>query len=160
MDSVHPDEDVDDDVESGNEEDQDEEEEDQDENEEEDEGDENDDGDENGEDDEKTIWEMYYDDIPRLKTLPEQRKFVEGRYINDFNYYNQFRRDPIHKKIMATKRKFLDDADEDEELGDYEALKLAIAKRQHLIQEASNLESEEEAEDEEEDEEEEETNGA
>ena len=154
MDSVHPDEDVDD-VESGDEEDVNEEEDDQndDENDENDENGEDDENDENGEDDEKTIWEMYYEDIPSLKTLPEQRKYVEGRYINDFNYYNQFRRDPIHKRIMATKRKFLEDADEDEELGDYEALKLAIAKRQHLIREASNLESEEEEEAEEEEEE-------
>ena len=102
MDSVHPDEDVDD-VESGDEEDVNEEEDDQndDENDENDENGDDDENDEDGEDDEKTIWEMYYEDIPSLKTLPEQRKYVEGRYINDFNYYNQFRRDPIHKRIMA-----------------------------------------------------------
>ena len=50
---------------------------------------------------------------------------------------------------MATKRKFLDDADKNENLGDYEALRLAITKRQYLIYDATNLENEEEEEKEE-----------
>ncbi len=101
-------------------------------------GDDNDDG--------KTIWEVYSDETGELESPIDKRQFVLKRYIEDVEYYNQFRRDPIHKNIMATKRKFLDDADEDENLGDYEALRLAITKRQYLINDATNLENDDEVE--------------
>merc|ERR1712141_581612 len=108
-------------------------------------GDEDDDDDEEG----KTIWEMYSDETGELESLTDKRSFVIKRYIDDVEYYKHFRNDPIHKNIMATKRKFLDDADENENLGDYEALRLAITKRQYLIYDATNLENEEEEEKEE-----------
>ena len=104
------------------------------------EGDENDDDEEEG----KTIWETYSDETGELESLADKRIYVIKRYIEDVEYYKQFRNDPIHKNIMATKRKFLDDADENENLGDYEALRLAITKRQYLIYDATNLENEEE----------------
>jgi hypothetical protein len=113
--------------------------------------DEDDDNEEAGDDeDDKTIWDKYKEGAAGATenveeaTLPEVRKYVIKRYINDVVYYNKFRRDSAHKQITATKRKFLDDADEDEQLGDYEALKLAVAKRQHLIDEVSGLESDDE----------------
>jgi len=110
------------------------------------EGDENDDDDDDDDDDEegKTIWETYSDETGEIESLTDKRTYVIKRYIEDVEYYKQFRNDPIHKNIMATKRKFLDDADENENLGDYEALRLAITKRQYLIYDATNLENEEE----------------
>ena len=116
-----------------------------------DEGDEDEEGedeesDEEGDDDDegKTVWETYSDETGELESLADKRTYVIKRYIEDVEYYKQFRNDPIHKNIMATKRKFLDDADENENLGDYEALRLAITKRQYLIYDATNLENEEE----------------
>jgi hypothetical protein len=109
--------------------------------------------DEGGEDgdDEKKIWDIYRADVQAdvdVGSLAEKRQYVIQRYLNDVLYYNKFRRDATHKKITATKRKFLNDADEDEELGNNEALKLAVAKRQHLIQEMSGLDSDNEPEEE------------
>ena len=101
-------------------------------------------GDEEGEDGEKTIWNLYREEGASESSLPELRKYVIKRYITDVEYYNKFRRDSAHKQITATKRKFLDDADDNEKLGDYEALKLAVDKRQHLINEVSGLESDDE----------------
>ncbi|MDP7196632.1 MAG: C2H2-type zinc finger protein [SAR202 cluster bacterium] len=97
----------------------------------------------NGDDDDngKTIWEVYSNETGELESPIDKRKFVLKRYIKDIEYYNQFRRDPIHKNIMATKRKFLNDADENENLSDYEALRLAITKRQYLINNVTNLEN-------------------
>ena len=143
---MHDDED--DDVESGN----DEEVEDSVDEGDEEEDDDEDDGDEEGDDDDeegKTIWETYSDETGELESLTDKRTYIIKRYIEDVEYYKQFRNDPIHKNIMATKRKFLDDADENENLGDYEALRLAITKRQYLIYDATNLENEEEEEKEE-----------
>jgi len=115
------------------------------------EGDEDEDNDDDDDDDEegKTIWETYSDETGEIESLTDKRTYVIKRYIEDVEYYKQFRNDPIHKNIMATKRKFLDDADENENLGDYEALRLAITKRQYLIYDATNLENEEEEEKEE-----------
>ena len=89
---------------------------------------------------ENSIWDIYKSRVDNV-SLPEARRYITKSYINDVNYFDQFRRDQIHKNIMATKRKFLDDADEDENLGDNEALRLALAKRQHLINEVTGLES-------------------
>ena len=117
-----------------------------------DEGDEDEEDDEEGDDDDeegKTIWDTYSDETGELESLTDKRTYVIKRYIEDVEYYKQFRNDPIHKNIMATKRKFLDDADKNENLGDYEALRLAITKRQYLIYDATNLENEEEEEKEE-----------
>jgi hypothetical protein len=100
----------------------------------------NDGDNESDEDDEYiNIWRIYSDDAHDLKSLPEQRNYVVKRYIEDINYYNKFRRDPIHKQIMATKCIVLDNANEDENCGNDEALKIAISKRQHLIYEAIGL---------------------
>ena len=145
---MHDDED--DDVDSGNDEEVEDsvDEGDEDEDEEDDE-----EGDEEGDDDDeegKTIWETYSDETGELESLTDKRTYVIKRYIEDVEYYKQFRNDPIHKNIMATKRKFLDDADENENLGDYEALRLAITKRKYLIYDATNLENEEEEEEKEE----------
>ena len=139
---MHDDED--DDVDSGNDE---EVEDSVDEGDEDEEGEDDEEGDEEGDDDDeegKTIWETYSDETGELESLTDKRTYVIKRYIEDVEYYKQFRNDPIHKNIMATKRKFLDDADENENLGDYEALRLAITKRQYLIYDATNLENEEE----------------
>lgn len=144
---MHDDED--DDVDSGNDE---EVEDSVDEGDEDEEGEDEEDGDEDDDDDEeegKTVWETYSDETGELESLTDKRTYVIKRYIEDVEYYKQFRNDPIHKNIMATKRKFLDDADENENLGDYEALRLAITKRQYLIYDATNLENEEEEEKEE-----------
>ena len=147
IDTMHDDED--DDVDSGNDE---EVEDSVDEGDEEEEG-EDEEGDDEGDDDDdeegKTVWETYSDETGELESLTDKRTYVIKRYIEDVEYYKQFRNDPIHKNIMATKRKFLDDADENENLGDYEALRLAITKRQYLIYDATNLENEEEEEKEE-----------
>lgn len=132
-DDIESEEEVDDSVDEGGDEDEDEEGDDE-------EGDEDDDDEEEG----KTIWETYSDETGELESLADKRLYVIKRYIEDVEYYKQFRNDPIHKNIMATKRKFLDDADENENLGDYEALRLAITKRQYLIYDATNLENEEE----------------
>ena len=144
---MHDDED--DDVDSGNDE---EVEDSVDEGDEDEEGEDDEEGDEDDDDDDeegKTIWETYSDETGELESLTDKRTYVIKRYIEDVEYYKQFRNDPIHKNIMATKRKFLDDADENENLGDYEALRLAITKRQYLIYDATNLENEEEEEKEE-----------
>ena len=145
IDTMHDDED--DDVDSGNDEEVEDSVDEGDEDEEDDE-----EGDEEGDDDDeegKTIWETYSDETGELESLTDKRTYVIKRYIEDVEYYKQFRNDPIHKNIMATKRKFLDDADKNENLGDYEALRLAITKRQYLIYDATNLENEEEEEKEE-----------
>ena len=141
---MHDDED--DDVDSGNDE---EVEDSVDEGDEDEEGEDDEEGDEDDDDDDddeegKTVWETYSDETGELESLTDKRTYVIKRYIEDVEYYKQFRNDPIHKNIMATKRKFLDDADENENLGDYEALRLAITKRQYLIYDATNLENEEE----------------
>ena len=143
IDTMHEDED--DDIESEEEVEDSVDEGDEDEEGEDEEGDEEDDDEEEG----KTIWETYSDETGELESLADKRIYVIKRYIEDVEYYKQFRNDPIHKNIMATKRKFLDDADENENLGDYEALRLAITKRQYLIYDATNLENEEEEEKEE-----------
>ena len=111
-----------------------------------DEGEEEDNDDDDNDEEEKSIWETYSDETGELESLADKRTFVIKRYMDDVEYYKQFRSDPIHKNIMATKRKFLDDADENENLGDYEALRLAITKRQYLIYDATNREKEEEKE--------------
>ena len=144
IDTMHDDED--DDVDSGNDE---EVEDSVDEGDEDEEGEDDEEGDEDDDDDDddeegKTVWETYSDETGELESLTDKRTYVIKRYIEDVEYYKQFRNDPIHKNIMATKRKFLDDADENENLGDYEALRLAITKRQYLIYDATNLENEEE----------------
>ena len=144
---MHDDED--DDVDSGNDE---EVEDSVDEGDEDEEGEDDEEDDEEADDDDeegKTIWDTYSDETGELESLTDKRTYVIKRYIEDVEYYKQFRNDPIHKNIMATKRKFLDDADENENLGDYEALRLAITKRQYLIYDATNLENEEEEEKEE-----------
>ena len=106
---------------------------------------EGDDEEEGGDDEEggKTIWDIYREDATDLdgESLSNVREFVIGRYLNDVEYYDKFRRDPTHKQITATKRKFLDDAGEDENLGEYEALRLAVAKRRFLIDQAIRLDS-------------------
>ena len=101
-------------------------------------------------DDGNTIWEDYAKAAANQTDLNAKRKYVIKRYIDDIDYYNRFNRDPINERIMATKRKFLEEADKDEELSHYEALRLAIARRQEIIHEATNLLSDEEEEEEEE----------
>ena len=107
---------------------------------------ENEENEESGEDeyDGNTIWEDYAEDAANLSDLNAKRKYVIKRYVNDVYYTKRFSSDPINQRIIATKRKFLEDADEDEELTHDEALKLAIAKRQEIIHEAANLLSDEE----------------
>ena len=147
--TMHHESDDDDDVDS-EEEQIEEEENEESENGEKSEEEENDEKEEEIDDDGNTIWEDYAKAAANQTDLNAKRKYVIKRYIDDIDYYKRFNRDPINERIMATKRKFLEQADEDAELSHYEALRLAIARRQEIIHEATNLLSDEEEEEEEE----------
>ena len=113
---------------------------------------------EDDEDQQDTIWVRFRKDVGK-GSVDDIRNQVVRKYIDAVEYSNELRRDTVHKQITATKRKFLDDADEDEQLDEYEALRLAVSKRKYLIEQASGLESDaeetedgdDEAEDEEDD---------
>lgn len=85
--------------------------------------------------------EAYYHVLPRL------RRNILTNYIQKVVGARKLQKDPIHKKIMSTKRKLQYDEDYEPE----EALKYAVKKRKYIIQEATATLSDDELEDEEED---------
>ena len=64
-----------------------------------------------------------------VKILPDFRKQIYRLYFMKVREYQQLRRDPAHKKIMATKRKVEDEDD----FSNDEALNVAIKQRKYLI---------------------------
>ena len=140
-DSAHPNNDIDKEEEDEEEEEEEEEEEDEEEVEAKDKEVET-------EEDNNSIWVGFRSNAGK-GSLDTVRGQVVRSYIDAVEYCNKLRHDTTHKQITATKRKFLDDADEDEQLDEYEALRLAVAKRRYLIQQASGLESDDEVDEQE-----------
>ena len=58
--------------------------------------------------DEQTAWETAYSDI-----LPELQKEMESIYLQRFQWIQQLKKDPVHKKIMQTKDALVNDDDFD-----------------------------------------------
>ena len=104
-------------------------------------GDDDSDSVKDGSEPEETIWDEFRKEAGEEGSLEEIRKIVVKKYIDAVEYSNKLRRDKVHKQITATKRKILDEADEDEQLDEYEALRLATAKRRFIIESISRLES-------------------
>ena len=78
--------------------------------------------------------------------LPKLRRNIMSNYVRKIVDAAKLHKDPVHIKIMSTKRKL-------QEEGDYEAqeaIKYAVKKRKYLIQEATGTLSDDELEDEEE----------
>jgi len=65
--------------------------------------------------------------------LPKLRRNILTNYIRKIVEARKLHEDPIHKKIMSTKRKLQEDEDYEYE----EALKYAVKKRKYIIQEAT-----------------------
>ena len=74
----------------------------------------------------------------RRKLFPVMRKYVYKTYYDVVNQMNQLKKDPIHKQILATKRKLV----KEDDYGEDEAFKVAIKKRKFLIQEAARVRDE------------------
>lgn len=62
--------------------------------------------------------------------LPTLRQSITSNYIKQLLLCSNMKKDPGHKKIMATKRKLV----EEEDYGEDEALRYALKKRKYLIQ--------------------------
>ena len=69
-----------------------------------------------------------------------------SNYVRKIDDAAKLHKDPVHKKIMSTKRKLQEDDDYEAQ----EAIKYAVKKRKYLIQEATGTLSDDELEDEEE----------
>ena len=63
--------------------------------------------------------------------LPALRQSITSNYVKQLLLCSNMKKDPGHKKIMATKRKLV----EEENYGEDEALRYALKKRKYLIQE-------------------------
>ena len=63
------------------------------------------------------------------KILPKIQKDLEDIYVERLMWMNEMKRDPVHRKIMQTKREFIDNDGFDQQ----EALEAAIDKRKFLI---------------------------
>ena len=63
------------------------------------------------------------------KNLPILKNDLSNEYKNEVFELERLRRDPIHKKIMTTKRKF----EEDDEYDSDEALEAAIESTKYLM---------------------------
>ena len=77
--------------------------------------------------------------------LPKLRRNIMSNYVRKIVDAAKLYKNPVHKKIMSTKRKL-------QEYDDYEAneaIKYAVKKRKYLIQEATGALSDDELEDEE-----------
>ena len=74
----------------------------------------------------------------RRKLFPVIRKYVYKTYYDVVNQMNQLKQDPIHKQILATKRKLV----KEDDYGEDEAFKVAIKKRKFLIQKAARVRDE------------------
>ena len=84
--------------------------------------------------------------------LPKLRRNIMSNYIRKIVDAAKLHKDPVHKKIMSTKRKLQEDNDYEAQ----EAIKYAVKKRKFLIQEATGTLSNDELDYDIEDEEEEE----
>ena len=78
--------------------------------------------------------------------LPKLRRNIMSNYVRKIVDAAKLHKDPVHKKIMSTKRKLQEDDDYEAQ----EAIKYAVTKRKYLIQEATGTLSDDELEDEEE----------
>ena len=78
--------------------------------------------------------------------LPKLRRNTMSNYVQKIVDAAKLHKDPVHKKIMSTKRKLQEDDDYEAQ----EAIKYAVKKRKYLIQEATGTLSDDELEDEEE----------
>ena len=74
------------------------------------------------------------------KVLPDFRKSILSTYTDQCLAWQQGVKDPIHKKIMGTKRKLEQDDDYEPE----EAIRYAIRKRRYLIQDVTGTQSDDE----------------
>jgi len=61
--------------------------------------------------------------------LPKLQKDLEDIYLERLMWMHEMKKDPVHRKIMQTKREFIDNDD----FGTQEALEAAIDKRKFLI---------------------------
>ena len=84
--------------------------------------------------------------------LPKLRRNIMSNYVRKIVDAAKLHKDPVHKKIMSTKRKLQEDNDYEAQ----EAIKYAVKKRKFLIQEATGTLSDDELDYDIEDEEEEE----
>ena len=73
-----------------------------------------------------------------LQLLPSFRKSIYQLYYDKVCELKQMKKDSVHKRIMITKRRLI----EEEDYEDDEALKYAIKRRKFLIQKASRLQDE------------------
>ena len=78
--------------------------------------------------------------------LPKLRRNIMSNYVQKIVDAAKLHKDPVHKKIISTKRKLQEDDDYEAQ----EAIKYAVKKRKYLIQEATGTLSDDELEDEEE----------
>ena len=78
--------------------------------------------------------------------LLKLRRNIMSNYVRKIVDAAKLHKDPVHKKIMSTKRKLQEDDDYEAQ----EAIKYAVKKRKFLIQEATGTLSDDELEDEEE----------
>ena len=78
--------------------------------------------------------------------LPKLRRNIMSNYVQKIVDAAKLHKNPVHKKIMSTKRKLQEDDDYEAQ----EAIKYAVKKRKYLIQEATGTLSDDELEDEEE----------
>lgn len=74
--------------------------------------------------DEQTAENQAYSNI-----LPKLQKELESIYMQRLMWINQLKKDPIHRKIMHTKKGFIENDDFDPQ----EAMEAAIDKRKFLI---------------------------
>ena len=72
------------------------------------------------------------------KLLPVIRKAIYRLYHDRVREMEGLRKDPVHKSIMKTKRKMMEEDDYEED----ESLKHAIKRRKYLIQKATGLRDE------------------
>ena len=84
--------------------------------------------------------------------LPKLRRNIMSNYVRKIVDAAKLHKDPVHKKIMSTKRKLQEDDDYEAQ----EAIKYAVKRRKFLIQEATGTLSDDELDYDIEDEEEEE----
>jgi hypothetical protein len=75
-----------------------------------------------------------------MEVLPKLRRNIFNLYTSRWLQEKEMRKDPIHKKIDATKRKLMLEEDYDPE----EAMHYAVKKRRYLIQEATGTQSDDE----------------
>ena len=55
-------------------------------------------------------------------------------YLENLQWIRKLRKDPIHKKVMESKRRFIDEDEFDSE----EATEAAVQKRKHLLKKMFN----------------------